>query len=85
MEVKIEDGWKNALQAAFDKPYFKNLTDFIRSEYKSHQIFPPAKNIFSAFDGCPISKVKVIILGQDPYHNPGQAHGLCFSVPEGMF
>ena len=84
MEVKIEDGWKKALQPEFDKPYFKNLTDFVRSEYKSHQIFPAAKNIFSAFDRCPISKVKVIILGQDPYHNPGQAHGLCFSVPDGI-
>lgn len=84
MEVKIEEGWKNALQSEFDKPYFKQLTDFIRSEYKSNQIFPPAKGIFSAFDRCPISKVKVVILGQDPYHNPGQAHGLCFSVPDGI-
>jgi len=84
MEVKIEDDWKNALQPEFDKPYFKELTNFIRSEYKSHQVFPPAKNIFTAFDRCPISKVKVIILGQDPYHNPGQAHGLCFSVPDNI-
>lgn len=84
MDVKIETGWKAVLQHEFTKPYFRQLADFVRSEYKSHRIFPPAKQIFSAFDNCPISKVKIIILGQDPYHGPGQANGLCFSVNDGI-
>lgn len=84
MDVKIEAGWKAVLQHEFTKPYFRQLADFVRSEYKSHRIFPPAKQIFSAFDNCPISKVKIIILGQDPYHGPGQANGLCFSVNDGI-
>ncbi len=84
MEVRIEDGWKEALQDEFEKPYFINLAEFVRQEYKTHQVFPNAKHIFKAFDRCPISQVKVVILGQDPYHGPGQAHGLCFSVNDGI-
>lgn len=84
MEVKIEQSWKLQLQGEFEKPYFKQLTDFVRSEYQSQQIFPPAKLIFNAFDQCPFDQVKVVILGQDPYHGPGQAHGLCFSVNDGI-
>jgi uracil-DNA glycosylase len=81
MDVKIESSWKNALSAEFDKDYFIKLTDFVRSEYLSgKKIFPDAKNIFNAFNLCPLESVKVVIIGQDPYHEPGQAHGLCFSV-----
>ena len=81
MDVKIEQSWKNALAGEFDKDYFIKLTDFVRTEYMSgKQIFPAAKNIFNAFNLCPLDKVKVVIIGQDPYHEPGQAHGLCFSV-----
>ena len=84
MDVKIEPSWKAQLQDEFEKPYFKQLTEFVRSEYASQQIFPPAKLIFNAFDQCPFDRVKVVILGQDPYHGPGQAHGLCFSVNNGV-
>ena len=84
MDVKIEESWKNQLQDEFEKTYFKQLTEFVRSEYASHQIFPPAKLIFNAFEQCPFDQVKVVILGQDPYHGPGQAHGLCFSVNDGV-
>ena len=84
MEVRIEQSWKNVLQGEFVKPYFKQLTDFVRNEYKSHRVYPPAKDIFNAFDRCPLTRVKVVILGQDPYHGPGQAHGLCFSVNDGI-
>ena len=81
MDVKIEQSWKNALSAEFDKDYFIKLTDFVRGEYMSgKQIFPAAKNIFNAFNLCPLDNVRVVIIGQDPYHEPGQAHGLCFSV-----
>lgn len=80
MDVKIEQSWKHQLQEEFEKPYFKQLTEFVRSEYQTQKIFPPAKLIFNAFDQCPFNQVKVVILGQDPYHGPGQAHGLCFSV-----
>ena len=81
MNVKIEQSWKNALSAEFDKDYFRNLTDFVRDEYMSGQaVYPAPKNIFNAFNLCPIDKVRVVIIGQDPYHEPGQAHGLCFSV-----
>ena len=81
MDVKIEESWKQALANEFDKDYFIKLTDFVRAEYKSgKQIFPAAKNIFNAFNLCPLSDVRVVIIGQDPYHEPGQAHGLCFSV-----
>lgn len=84
MEVKIESTWKAQLKDEFEKPYFSSLTDFVRSEYASTVVFPPAKLIFNAFDQCPFDEVKVVILGQDPYHGPGQAHGLCFSVNDGI-
>ena len=84
MEVKIEPSWKNALQSEFDKDYFVKLTDFVRNEYKTKLTFPPSALIFNAFDQCPFDKVKVVIIGQDPYHGDGQAHGLCFSVADGV-
>jgi len=84
MDVKIEESWKNQLQDEFEKPYFKQLTDFVRSEYANQTIYPPARLIFNAFEQCPFDQVKVVILGQDPYHGPGQAHGLCFSVNDGV-
>ena len=84
MNVKIEESWKNALSDEFEKDYFKSLTEFVRSEYLSGKtIYPAAKNIFNAFNLCPLHKVRVVIIGQDPYHEPGQAHGLCFSVESG--
>lgn len=83
MDVKIEESWKEQLKGEFEKEYFKQLTDFVRQEYQQRQIFPPGRDIFNAFAHCPFEKVKVVILGQDPYHEPGQAHGLCFSVKEG--
>lgn len=84
MEVKIESSWKAILQPEFDKEYFVRLTDFVRNEYKTKLTFPPASLIFNAFDQCPFEKVKVVIIGQDPYHGDGQAHGLCFSVNDGV-
>lgn len=85
MDVKIEESWKNALASEFTKDYFKNLTDFVRSEYMSGKtVYPEPKNIFNAFNLCPLNNVKVVIIGQDPYHEPGQAHGLCFSVQQGV-
>jgi uracil-DNA glycosylase len=84
MEVRIDQSWKEHLQAEFDKPYFKALTDFVRDEYAHGPVYPPGKLIFNAFDLCPFDKVKVVIIGQDPYHEPGQAHGLCFSVNDGV-
>ncbi|MFA6006616.1 MAG: uracil-DNA glycosylase [Candidatus Paceibacterota bacterium] len=84
MEVKIEKSWKSALQDEFGKEYFKTLTGFVRAEYKNGKVYPPAKFIFRAFELTPFDKVRVVILGQDPYHGPGQAHGLSFSVPEGI-
>ena len=84
MDVRIEDSWKHELAEEFEKPYFKTLTDFVREEYSHHRCFPPARLIFNAFDLCPFPAVKVVIIGQDPYHEPGQAHGLCFSVNEGV-
>ncbi|MDR1756478.1 MAG: uracil-DNA glycosylase [Culturomica sp.] len=83
-DVKIESSWKELLKEEFEKPYFSELIAFVRDEYASRQVFPPGKRIFNAFDRCPVEKTKVVILGQDPYHGPGQAHGLCFSVPEGV-
>lgn len=81
MNVKIEQSWKDALTPEFNKDYFITLTDFVRNEYTSgHEIYPAAKNIFNAFNLCPLDNVKVVIIGQDPYHEPNQAHGLCFSV-----
>lgn len=82
MDVRIEPSWKAALQEEFEKEYFQSLTEFVKDEYKSAAIFPPPKFIFNAFELCPFDKVSVVILGQDPYHGKGQAHGLCFSVPE---
>ncbi len=84
MDVKIETSWKEVLQAEFDKDYFKSLTDFVRAEYQTKTIYPPAKQIFNAFDLCPLQQTKVVIIGQDPYHGPKQAHGLCFSVNKGI-
>jgi len=84
MDVKIESSWKQVLQPEFDKDYFAKLTEFVRNEYKARLTFPPASLIFNAFDQCPFDKVKVVIIGQDPYHGDGQAHGLCFSVNDGV-
>lgn len=85
MEVKIEPSWKSVLSDEFEKPYFKWLTDFVRNEYLSSgvKIYPPASKIFEAFNSTPFDDVKVVIIGQDPYHGPGQANGLCFSVNPG--
>ncbi len=81
MNVKIEESWKTALAPEFDKEYFVKLTDFVRGEYLSGRaVYPAPANIFNAFNLCPLDQVKVVIIGQDPYHEPGQAHGLCFSV-----
>jgi uracil-DNA glycosylase len=84
MDVRIEQSWKAQLAAEFDKAYFVQLTDFVKDEYRRETVFPSGSNIFSAFEHCPFDKVKVVILGQDPYHEPGQAHGLSFSVREGV-
>ncbi len=84
MDVKIEPSWKQVLQPEFDKEYFARLTEFVRNEYKTRLTFPPTALIFNAFDQCPFDKVKVVIIGQDPYHGDGQAHGLCFSVNDGI-
>ncbi|MFM2331177.1 MAG: hypothetical protein RLZZ26_684, partial [Candidatus Parcubacteria bacterium] len=83
MEVKIEPSWKEELKDEFEKPYFKELTEFVKTEYKDEAVYPAPKHIFRAFDLCPFEKVKVVILGQDPYHGPKQANGLCFAVDEG--
>jgi uracil-DNA glycosylase len=84
MDVKIEPGWKNRLSQEFEKEYFVRLTGFIKDEYRDSRIYPPGSLIFNAFDVCPFEKVKAVIIGQDPYHGPGQAHGLCFSVKDGI-
>lgn len=84
MEVKIEESWKKVLQGEFKENYFKTLTEFVKSEYQHAVVFPPPKNIFRAFELTPFDKVEVVILGQDPYHGPGQANGLCFAVGEGV-
>ena len=84
MEVEIEHSWKEKLQSEFEKPYFKTLTNFIKEEYRTQQIFPPANLIFNAFNKCPFHEVKVVIIGQDPYHNIDQANGLSFSVNDGV-
>lgn len=85
MDVKIEKSWKEQLSNEFEKPYFEALTTFVRSEYSgSTPIYPPARLIFNAFDHCPFNEVKVVIIGQDPYHGAGQANGLCFSVNPGV-
>lgn len=84
MEVKMDSSWQKALQSEFCKPYFTELTNFVKEEYKNQTVFPPAHQIFEAFNRCPLTNTKVVIIGQDPYHNIGQAHGLCFSVNEGV-
>ncbi|HBZ22274.1 MAG TPA: uracil-DNA glycosylase [Bacteroidales bacterium] len=84
MDVKIEPGWKSRLSQEFDKEYFVRLTGFVRDEYHNSRIYPPGPLIFNAFDVCPFGRVKAVIIGQDPYHGPGQAHGLCFSVKDGV-
>ena len=84
MEVKIASDWKALLESEFEKPYFEELTRFVKEEYATHRIYPRGSNIFRAFDKCPLDRLKVVIIGQDPYHGPGQAHGLCFSVEEGV-
>lgn len=84
MVIKIEDSWRQVLQDEFEKPYFQQLIEFIKMEYGHHQVFPPGPLIFNAFNHTPFEEVKVVLLGQDPYHGYGQAHGLAFSVPEGV-
>ncbi|MDQ1296812.1 MAG: uracil-DNA glycosylase [Bacteroidota bacterium] len=84
MDVKIEKSWKSRLEDEFNKEYFLKLSDFVKEEYKTKTIYPPGSLIFNAFNLCPFDKVKAVIIGQDPYHGPGQAHGLCFSVREGI-
>ena len=84
MNIQIEETWKEVLAPEFEKDYFIRLTDFVRQEYQTTTVYPPGKLIFNAFNLCPYNKVKVVIIGQDPYHSPGQAHGLCFSVNDGV-
>jgi uracil-DNA glycosylase len=84
MEVKIGDSWKPVLKEEFNKDYFRKLADFVRNEYRSGTVYPPGGLVFNAFNLCPFDKVRAVIIGQDPYHGPGQAHGLCFSVREGV-
>jgi len=84
MDVKIEESWKKHLASEFEKDYFIKLANFVKDEYKQNQVYPPAKNLFSAFDYCKFQDLKVVIIGQDPYHGSGQANGLCFSVNEGI-
>ncbi len=84
MNVKIEPGWKQELAAEWEAPYFQTLTQFVADRYRNATIYPPGSKIFAAFDSCPFDDVKVVILGQDPYHGPGQANGLCFSVNPGI-
>ena len=84
MNVKLESSWKAALAEEFTKPYFVDLTNFVRDAYRTNTVYPPARLIFHALDSCPLTDTTVVILGQDPYHGPGQAHGLSFSVPDGV-
>lgn len=84
MTVRIEESWKQQLASEFEKDYFVRLTEFVRQEYAQGIVYPPGRLIFNAFDLCSFDKVKVVIIGQDPYHGPGQAHGLCFSVNDGV-
>lgn len=84
MNVKIEESWQNVLQDEFEKPYFKNLVSFVKDEYTTQKVYPGGNQIFNAFQKCPFDKVKVVILGQDPYHGPNQAHGLAFSVSDNV-
>jgi uracil-DNA glycosylase len=84
MKVTIHDSWKKVLQAEFEKPYFEALTQFVKQQYTENTCYPKGKEIFAAFDHCPLNEVKVVIIGQDPYHGVGQANGLCFSVHDGI-
>lgn len=84
MTVRIEESWKNKLGKEFEKDYFRNLTFFVRDEYSKNTVYPPGPLIFNAFSCCPFNNLKAVIIGQDPYHGPGQAHGLCFSVRDGV-
>jgi uracil-DNA glycosylase len=84
MGIKLEEGWKTVLADEFEKEYFKNLSAFVKNSYQNTVCYPPAKLVFNAFDSCPFERTKVVILGQDPYHGPNQAHGLCFSVNDGV-
>ena len=84
MDVKIAEDWKSLLREEFDKPYFERLTEFVRHEYATTRVYPAGKNIFRAFDMCRLEDLKVVIIGQDPYHGEGQANGLCFSVNDGV-
>lgn len=84
MNVSIEESWKNELKDEFETDYFKNLSEKVREAYLSRTVYPPPKLVFNAFNLCPFDKVEVVIIGQDPYHGPGQAHGLCFSVQDGV-
>ena len=84
MQVKIEDSWKKVLSDVFEQDFFQRLVSFVKDEYQTNQVFPPGKEIFNAFNHCTLQSVKVVILGQDPYHGPGQAHGLSFSVKPGV-
>lgn len=84
MNVRIEQSWLSALSDQWQQPYFTHLSEFIHAEYRQNTIYPPAAEIFAAFDACPLPDVKVVIIGQDPYHGPGQANGLCFSVADGV-
>lgn len=83
-DVRIAEDWKEVLREEFGKPYFDELVDFVKQEYASGVVYPAGQNIFRAFDKCPFDKLKVVIIGQDPYHGPGQANGLCFSVARGV-
>lgn len=84
MNVQIESTWRQVLSPEFEKPYFLRLTEFVRGEYRATTCYPPGKSIFNAFNLCPFDQVKVVLIGQDPYHEPGQAVGLCFSVNDGI-
>jgi uracil-DNA glycosylase len=84
MQLNISDSWKNILQTEFEKPYFKNLEKFVKSEYQNYTCYPDEKDIFTAFNACDFDNLKVVIIGQDPYHGKGQANGLCFSVKDGI-
>jgi uracil-DNA glycosylase len=84
MDVKIASTWKERLSAQFEQPYFQDLTNFVKQEYLTGVVYPPGKEIFRAFDRCDFDAIKVVIIGQDPYHGPGQANGLCFSVRDGV-
>ena len=84
MDIKIEESWKTILKDEFNKAYFKDLTNFVKEEYSKHTCYPKGNEIFNAFNACPVNEVKVVIIGQDPYHGEKQANGLCFSVNDGI-